>query len=197
MRTVLISQRVEIIKNYGERRDCLDQNWCGFLKACGFLPVPVMNREEDIKALADAVKPTGILLTGGNDLTAYGGDTPERDMTEQRLIEQGMTQGIPVMGVCRGLQMIVHYFGGELERVQGHVASRHRISGEIIRDVNSYHNFAVLEVPNCFDILAKSDDGVIEAIRHREKKLMGIMWHPERERNYCTEDIELFMQFFA
>lgn len=197
MRTVLISQRVEIIKNYGERRDCLDQNWCGFLKACGFLPVPVMNREEDIKALADAVKPTGILLTGGNDLTAYGGDTPERDMTEQRLIELGMTQGIPVMGVCRGLQMIVHYFGGELERVQGHVASRHRISGEIIRDVNSYHNFAVLEVPNFFDILAKSDDGVIEAIRHREKKLMGIMWHPERERNYCTEDIELFMQFFA
>lgn len=196
MRTILISQRVEIIKSYGERRDCLDQSWCSFLQTCGFLPVPVMNQGEEIEALAGLVRPAGILLTGGNDLSAYGGDTPERDETERRLIEFGISHNIPVMGVCRGFQMIVCHFGGKLVRVQGHVACRHQLLGTFAREVNSYHNLAALEAPEGFEVLASAEDGAVEAIRSHEHRIMAIMWHPERETPYKQEDMDLFTQFF-
>lgn len=196
MRTVLISQRVELIKSYGERRDCLDQNWCGFLQRCGFLPIPVMNREEELEALLDLTKPAGILLSGGNDLAAYGGDAPERDATERRLIALGISQNIPIMGVCRGFQMLCDYFGEKLERVQNHVARRHIVHGNIAREVNSYHNMAVLCAPPGFQVLARAEDGVIEAIQSEEHRITAIMWHPERETPYAKEDIDLFTQFY-
>lgn len=196
MRTVLVSQRVEVIKSYGERRDCLDQNWCRFLGECGCLPVPVMNRGEDLEALAEAVKPGGILLTGGNDLSSYGGDAPERDETERRLIRLGLEREIPVLGVCRGFQMVTDYFGGKLERVTGHVACRHRILGAFEREVNSFHNMAALEVPGELEVLARTADGVAEAVRHREHKILAVMWHPEREAPFRREDIELVTDFF-
>lgn len=196
MRTILVSQRVEIIKNYDERRDCLDQRWCGFLLRCGLLPVPVMNCGQDMEALYDLAAPAGILLTGGNDLTAYGGDAPERDETECSLIELGIKHDIPVMGVCRGMQMIADHFGGKLRAVSGHVARRHMLSGIMVREVNSYHNLAVAEVPENFEVLARTEDGVVEAIRHTHRRVMAVMWHPERETPYQAGDITLFTQFY-
>lgn len=196
MRTVLVSQRVEVVSTYNERRDCLDQSWCGFLRECGFLPIPVMNAGENLETLADAVKPAGILLTGGNDLADYGGDAPERDETERRLIHLGIDRNIPIMGVCRGLQIIAEVYGGKLERVQGHVRQRHLIQGNITRVVNTYHNMAVLHPPEGFEVLAVSEDSVIEAMRSRTERIQAIMWHPERETPYDPEDISLFRDFF-
>ena len=46
MKTVLYTQRVEVVKSYGERRDCADQNIARFLSTCGFLPLPVPNIKE-------------------------------------------------------------------------------------------------------------------------------------------------------
>ena len=197
MKTVLLSQRVEVIESYRERRDCLDQRWCGFLEACGYVPVPVMNCLEDMNGFMDAVSPAGIILTGGNDLASYGGNAPERDAAERRLIEQGMARNIPVIGVCRGMQFIADYFGAALRKVPGHVACRHEVTGKIARDVNSYHGFAVTEPPADFDVLARTGDGVIEAMAGREKKVMAVMWHPERETPYKREDIELFTGFIS
>ena len=57
MKTVLYTQRVEVVKSYGERRDCADQNIARFLSTCGFLPLPVPN----IKELAEKM-----IKTGGN-----------------------------------------------------------------------------------------------------------------------------------
>lgn len=196
MRAVLVSQRVEIITSCKERRDCLDQRWCGFLHNCGLLPIPVMNQGQDIRALFDLVTPAGILLTGGNDLMAYGGNAPERDETERRLIELGVKYDIPVVGVCRGMQMITEHFGGSLGKVTGHVARRHILSGDIVREVNSYHNLAVAELPEGFEVLARAEDGVVEAMRHRQCRIMAIMWHPERETPYRAEDAALFTQFY-
>lgn len=196
MRTILVSQRVEVIKSYGERRDCLDQRWCGFLHNCGLLPVPVMNQGQDIKALLDLVRPAGILLTGGNDLAAYGGDAPERDETERALIELGLKHDIPVLGVCRGMQMIADYFGGKLGKVTGHVARRHALFGTVTREVNSYHNLAVTEIPKDFEVLVRAEDGAVEAIRHIQRRIMAMMWHPEREAPYRAEDVALFTEFY-
>lgn len=196
MRTLLVSQRVEVVSAYNERRDCLDQSWCGLLRACGFLPVPVMNDGEDMEALFEAVKPAGILLTGGNDLITYGGDAPERDETERRLIRLGLDRKIPIMGVCRGFQLITDLYGGKLTRVQRHVRQRHLVRGSITREVNSYHKLAVLRPPEGFEALAETEDGVVEAMESRTERILGIMWHPEREKPYDTEDIRLIEDFF-
>ena len=83
MKVILYTQRVEIIESYGERRDCADQNIPRFIKACGYLPVPVPNICETAIQMTEEIKPAGIILTGGNSLVKYGGNAPERDNMEK------------------------------------------------------------------------------------------------------------------
>lgn len=199
MKKILYTQRVEIVQGYNERRDCADQQIAEFLWGCGFLPVPVNNLPKYVAEYAAAMQPIGIVLTGGNDLAAYGGNAPERDETEVKLIELALRNNIPVLGFCRGMQMLAHYFGGGLKAINNHVAKKHLIRGSLgERMVNSYHNYAVAEVPAGFEALASSvEDGVVEAMRHKQQRLLGIMWHPEREAVFQQADIDLFKEFFA
>lgn len=199
LRKILYTQRVEIVQGYNERRDCADQQLAEFIWACGFMPVPINNLPEHIEQCVEELQPAGIVLSGGNDLFAYGGNAPERDKVENKLIELAVQQNVPLLGFCRGMQMLAYHFGAELCNVENHVARRHIITGKIRkREVNSYHNYAVLEVPTDFEVLARTtDDGVIEAMRHRHQRLMAIMWHPEREHTFKEEDINLFKNFFV
>ena len=80
-RTVIYTQRVEVVESYRERRDCTDQNIPLLLEACGYLPVPVPNVITDLDMFVETVSPAGIMLTGGNSLIKYGGTAPERDET--------------------------------------------------------------------------------------------------------------------
>ncbi len=196
MKKIVYSQRVEIIESYGERRDCADQNIAYFLEKCGFLPVPVMNRPVMIENFCCEVGVDGVFLTGGNDLCTYGGNAPERDETERALIEYAIKNDIPVIGICRGMQVIADYFGASLEKVEGHVRTTHRITGKIERDsVNSYHGMAVKMLPASLDELARTEDGVIEALRHKTYHIAGIMWHPERVQGFDPADIEMISGF--
>ncbi len=143
MKIVLYTQRVEVVENYGERRDCADQNIPRFIEACGYLPVPLPNIWNVVEMMIEQIRPSGIILTGGNSLVEYGGDAPERDETENRILDVSLERDIPVYGFCRGMQVILDYFGCELEQVQGHVAVRHKISGVLGElEVNSFHNQA-------------------------------------------------------
>ena len=110
MKTILYTQRVEIVESYGERRDCADQNIPMFLEECGYLPVPVPNMLKNPGEFAAAIRPAGILLTGGNSLVKYGGNAPERDRTDRVLLEIAERDAIPVYGFCRGMQSILDYF---------------------------------------------------------------------------------------
>ena len=121
VRTVIYTQRVEIIEEYGERRDCADQRIADFISACGFVPIPVPNRKELAKEILLNLNPSGIILTGGNSLMRYGGNAPERDEMDKALIELSINYRIPLYGFCRGMQSILDYFGNELINVQGHV----------------------------------------------------------------------------
>lgn len=193
---VLYTQRVEVIASYNERRDCADQQVARFLQTCGFIPVPVNNLPEFAEEFADSLHPAGILFTGGNDLTSYGGNAPERDATERILLNHAMQYNIPVLGICRGMQMIADYFGIPLQKVKGHVASHHSIAGDLShRYVNSYHSWGITSVADPLYALEWAEDGVIEAISHRQKQIMGIMWHPERETPFAKEDIWLVSNF--
>lgn len=198
MKVVLYTQRVEVIESYGERRDCADQNIPRFIEACGYLPVPLPNIWNIAEKMIKQVQPSGIILTGGNSLVKYGGDALERDEMERRILDASLECDIPIYGFCRGMQMILDYFECELEQVQGHVAVRHKISGVLGEtEVNSFHNQACLKVKDPLEVLAQTRDGVVEAVRHKEKRILGTMWHPERENSFPVPDIRRIQQLFG
>ncbi|HXY06911.1 MAG TPA: gamma-glutamyl-gamma-aminobutyrate hydrolase family protein, partial [Terriglobales bacterium] len=140
---------------------------------------------------------TGLILTGGNDLLALGGDAPERDATENALLDEAESRGLPVLGVCRGMQVIQQRCAIPLRRVEGHVTQHQviRIDGEPT-EVNSYHRFAAFESRPPLDVWAVADDGVVKAIRHAACSTTGIMWHPERMDPFAAADVELFRRIF-
>lgn len=199
MRTVIFTQRVEIVESYNERRDCADQRIAHFIRACGYLAIPVPNSTEGLAEIVGQLKPAGIILTGGNSLVKYGGNAPERDETDVKLIQLAEKHKIPLFGFCRGMQSILDYYGNTLENVCGHVAKRHMVHGEGGEfEVNSYHNQACVNLKegNGMKCVAWSEDDVIEAVSHTELPIMGCMWHPEREAVYTEHDITRIRNLF-
>jgi gamma-glutamyl-gamma-aminobutyrate hydrolase PuuD len=195
MKAVGVTQRVVVDPPHGTRRDCLDQVWVKFLLGCGLIPIPIPNSVDAALTICESVQ--GIVLTGGNDLAAYGGDAPERDETETALLDLAERKNLPVLGVCRGMQVIQHRFGSRLQRVHGHVAPRQRISidGRSV-EVNSFHNFGAMEVYPPLVTWAIADDGVVKAVRHTERRMTGVMWHPERLEPFASDDVALFSRVF-
>lgn len=188
----LVTQRVVVDLKTGERRDALDQNWTPFLAACGLLAVAAPNHRKTALTLWRTLEPTALVLTGGNDLLALGGDAPERDETELALLRAALQADVPVLAVCRGMQLLLSHFGGALEEVEDHVARRHRVvSGHHARTVNSYHRYGTRRAPTALQVMAMADDGIIEAVEGRDHRLLGLMWHPERETPFDPADIAL------
>jgi N5-(cytidine 5'-diphosphoramidyl)-L-glutamine hydrolase len=198
MKTVGVTQRVSVIAEYGERRDCLDQAWTKFLTACGLLPVALPNVAEAALALCDAAAVSGLILTGGNDLAAFGGDAPERDTAENALLDFAERRELAVLGVCRGMQAIQHRFAIPLCRVEGHVTPRQviRIDGQP-SEVNSFHRFAAFASRPPLETWAVAQDGAVKAVRHATRPILGIMWHPERRVPFASSDIALFRRVFG
>lgn len=195
---IAITQRVSWLSDRGERRDSLDQRWTALLAAAGLCPCAMPNDAPSAIALFAAVKPKGLLLTGGNSLVAYGGDVPERDDCEHRLLAMADELGLPVLGVCRGMQLLLANSGGSLVAVPNHVEPRHQVildGGS--RLVNSYHDWGCYEVPAEWQVFGRSRDGVVKAIRHRTRPAIGIMWHPERIDPFAADDIELLQRHFS
>ncbi|MEI7493886.1 MAG: gamma-glutamyl-gamma-aminobutyrate hydrolase family protein [Alphaproteobacteria bacterium] len=194
MKRIGITMRVEYHSDINERRDALDQRWCQFLRVCNLLPIFLPNEEGSLLHL-DTLH--GIILTGGNCLASHGGDAIERDNLEEKLITHAVESHFPLLGVCRGMQMIQSYFGVQLKVVPNHVAVYHNINmNDVSLNVNSYHKYGALDSTNDLMIDAKSEDGVIEAVSHKEFPIRGIMWHPEREKNFSESDIQLFKNHF-
>lgn len=198
---IALTQRVDVIDrgdNAVERRDALDQAWTRFIQAVGFRALPLPNNLPTALALFNGLPIAGLVLTGGNDLQAYGGDAPERDATEAALLGAARARRIPVIGVCRGMQFIQHACGVRLVEVAGHITDRQPVTslfGE--RVVNSYHRLGAREsVPELVP-WATSQDGVVKAVRHATEKNVGIMWHPERLTPFNEEDLGLFRSSFC
>lgn len=198
MKKVGVTQRVLNLTQFGERRDCLDQAWPRFLTACGLMPLALPNVIEAAMAVCNGADVSGFVLTGGNDLAALGGDAPERDAVENALLDFAEQRGLPVIGVCRGMQLIQERFAIPLRRVEGHVVQRQMISVEgEPREVNSYHYFGAQETKPPLAVWAVAPDGVVKAIRHSSRAITGIMWHPERRTPFSPSDVALFRQIFA
>ena len=193
MKLVAVSQRVDTFSERDETRDALDQRFITWVASCGFMPVPVPNGlGGSIRDWLISLQPTALVLSGGNDI----GQCDERDETELALLSYAKELTLPVLGICRGMQMMAHWAGATLHLVNGHVRTRHQLSGQISTEVNSYHSYSLTDCPSDFEVIARSEDSEIEAIGHLSLPWEGWMWHPERETEFAQHDIQRMKDLF-
>lgn len=174
-----------------------------------------------------AQRADALLLSGGGDIhpTYYGKhmtglDTSvdlQRDEREWELLQQFCARKKPVLGICRGIQVIDVFFGGTLFQHLGtayvHDNTIHtvitaeggrlrRLFGERL-PVNSYHHQAIRTLGAGLHVAAVSDaDGVIEAVEHDTLPVLAVQWHPERMikglcRDTDTDMSTLFVDFLS
>ncbi|HMS01020.1 MAG TPA: gamma-glutamyl-gamma-aminobutyrate hydrolase family protein [Anaerolineales bacterium] len=197
MMNIGLTQRV-FENQYHERWDVLAQSWTSFLAACSARAIPIPNRLEDVPRFIRDFDLAGVILTGGNDLVEYGGQAPERDALENKILSHALENDFPVIGICRGLQVIHHHFGGRLEQLDGHAGTIHSLVGESRREkVNSYHNLGFRQTHPELIVSASAPDGVIEAVKHARVPIYGLMWHPERNESFDPSDVEFFRSVFG
>lgn len=157
----------------------------------------------------------GLVLTGGEDIhPAASKALPvevvkkvdlKRDHFEFCLLEKALKKHIPVLGICRGMQVVNVFLGGTLiadlpyEGIHGHEANEsetthsivvnagtalHEITGLNTGEVNSFHHQAVKDLAQELTATSCSPDGVIESVEWKQKGgksfLMAVQWHPER-----------------
>jgi gamma-glutamyl-gamma-aminobutyrate hydrolase PuuD len=207
MKRLGITQRVEYVDSYEERRDCLDQRWSELAHQLDYLALPLANiQAEMVPVYMDDLGLDAVLLSGGNTIATLSPSAdnaaPERDAFELALIREALKRDIPTIAVCRGMQMINIQMGGHLSPIRGHVAVRHVLvpaetDSQLPETTNSYHDWSIAPgdlatglIPLAFDA-----DGNIEAFRHSEKSVLGIMWHPEREQPFCELDLQLIKSY--
>ena len=205
MRNIGITQRIHFISEYNEYRDELDQRWSSLFANIGILQIILPNNSELFKSKAiDSLNLNGVILSGGefkeNNDNNVG--LKNRNEFENNLINHCIENKIPIIGVCRGMQILNNFFGGKLEKIDNHVGKYHEIKNlsrfPISKKVNSYHEFKLSKdkLPENFEIIATDLDGEIESILDKKNNLLGIMWHPERNDPFDKNDLELFSEFF-
>lgn len=205
MRKIAVSQRVDRLQHRQECRDALDQRWAPLLESIGLTAVPLPNGLSDPQDWALQLGIDGLILSGGNDVTTV----PARDQSEKLMLELAIKKMLPVLGICRGLQMINIFLGGSLRRVTSHAAIRHPIyrTEKTTRflnrmpqstEVNSFHEFGIAQINLADQLIAvmQDTDGNIEAAEHTYLPWVGLMWHPEREEKTTLYENELMARLF-
>ena len=186
-----ISLGPELVQNYPEAVTAF-----GGVPAAAYQPVPEPERYD------------GLILSGGGDVepgrygeensACFGVDTA-RDEAELRLVEAYLHAGKPILGICRGHQLLNVYFGGTLiqnlpgaeihmptkagDRVHETRALPGAFPAELYGEsfpVNSAHHQGVGLLAPALEAVQWSLDGVVEACRHRSAPVFSVQWHPER-----------------
>ena len=199
------------VSGYTENGTCrVNMTYINSIRLAGGVPlvIPVTDDDEQIDIILETID--GLVMTGGEDfdpLKWYGEEpirglgevVPERDEFDVKLIRAAVAKGIPVLGICRGEQLMAVAFGGSLwqdipsqvkdsyvKHRQGPTTSAygtHSIDinpdtelGKILDKetvvVNSFHHQAIKDVPQGFQVSAKAADGIIEAVE-RFGKIKG------------------------
>ncbi|WP_428927392.1 gamma-glutamyl-gamma-aminobutyrate hydrolase family protein [Marinibacterium sp. SX1] len=159
---------------------------------------------------ADIDAVDGVIIGGGDDISPelYGGAPvigvrldPARDALERRLAEEALARNIPILGICRGAQMLNVALGGTLDQDAWQTFGREseirtilprrridvlddthlaRIAGQADMDVNALHSQAVNRLGDGLRVSARDENGMIQAVeRIRDPFAIGVQWHPE------------------
>ncbi|WP_372712638.1 gamma-glutamyl-gamma-aminobutyrate hydrolase family protein [Ilyobacter sp.] len=212
---------------------CVANNYMNAVILAGAIPfvVPCIANEEMMEEILKTLD--GIILSGGEDFSPkfYGeevldkcGDiTPERDEADVLLARKALELKIPILGICRGSQILNVVSGGSLyqdlsyceEKVilkhqqgKNQALATHKVQIEensILQElygeeiwINSFHHQAVRVLADSFKVTAKSTDGIIEGFESvlKDHFMIGLQWHPEMMATRGNQDmIRLFMKF--
>ncbi len=206
MKKILITQRLANSTKYYEQREMLDMMWGKLFKEINLLPI-ILPYECDFKEYFSDLEISGILLTGGNDLSVLNDNilSQKRDSIEMELIRYAIKNSIPIFGVCRGMQIIANYFGSTFKMVDGQVDIKHKLLINenskynkylnAIEEVNSFHNYMIDNISDELIIVATSNN-IIKAIEHKKYKIFAQMWHSERVVPFSESEIYLVKKFF-
>lgn len=207
-----ISANVLTLDN-GAERAAVSTDYIKVVAEAGGIPVilPVITDPASIKRQLQIID--GLILSGGYDVDPLlfgeqpaeklGYVSPERDLHEIELVKAAAFAKMPVLGICRGIQLINIAFGGtiyqDLSDVPGVIKHMQNsknyvpthtveiveksVLGNILGSkavVNSFHHQAVKSAAPGFIVTARTLDGVIEAIENPESEFfVGVQWHPE------------------
>jgi putative glutamine amidotransferase len=178
------------------------------------LVVPYLEQGSGMSEIAELID--GLLLTGGGDINPFlfgeeplpklGSITPERDELEIMLIQTMLQKDKPILGLCRGCQILNIAAGGTMYQdiysqihhgLLQHTQNAPRDhathyvlmeEGSLLRSitgtekmaVNSFHHQALKQPAKGFVFSAKASDGVVEAVESRNHRfVLGVQWHPE------------------
>ena len=198
-----ITSRITQAVEYLETRDSLAHDWGEFINRefPDDLWVSIPNIGKDAVIYFKSLSLNVLILSGGDSL----GDTPKRDETEYALLEYALKNSIPIIAICRGMQLVHTYFGGKVIKGTEEFTTIHRAKmHEILTEreemfmINSYHNNLILEdnLNDDFKVIARcAKDLTIEAFMN--KSIIGLMWHPERamvDSKWSTELIKNFLK---
>ncbi len=208
---------IGITGNFGDKGCELAEGYYRSVQEAGATPLiipPVEDRDVLIDTLSHI---DGLILSGGGDLNplfmseephpALHGINPRRDMAELLLVRLAFDRQIPILGICRGIQILAAALDGRIHQdlataIQDAGLIKH--SQDLAREyashtveltedsllrsvmgvdklaVNSFHHQAVRDPGPYLRISATSSDGVIEAVESAEhKSIIGVQWHPE------------------
>lgn len=201
------------------------------IRDAGGIPVilPLDSPEEDYLALFDRCE--GLLLTGGHDVDpalyraekteACGVSCPVRDEMEKVLYAKALEEDKPVLGICRGIQLINALEGGTLyqdlpteydSEIEHHMAPPYTniahyvdikewtplydLLGAAKLGVNSYHHQAIRDLGGDLQVMAVAEDGLIEAVCRPDKKFVwAVQWHPEFNYEVKPSSRKIFEAF--
>lgn len=178
-----ITQRRLAPEGRGELRDALDVGWYGFVARqwpdALFVALPNLQPAAAALDFVDDWEIQALVFSGGEDL----GSSPVRDACEAALLAHARALRWPVLGVCRGMQLLHVASGGDLQPSGQPVGEHHLVEhaeGSML--VNSFHRWSIPAVTAEWEAMAWAGDGSVEAMRHRALPWLATMWHPEREQ---------------
>ena len=207
MRSIGITQSSYYDPERNEYYEKYDSNWTTLLETLNLQPYPIPNRIISPKLWIEKANLDGFILTGGNDLSHLSGannSSKNRDNLEFFLIKYSIENDLPLFGVCRGMQIINHFFSGNIVKIKNHVAVNHKILLELNgkkfnKTVNSFHNWGLFlkDLSKNLKVFAKGEDGSVEGLYHPTFKIKAIMWHPERiNDSFRKIDLDILKNFF-
>ena len=135
-----------------------------------------------------------LVLSGGNSLINFENNKENklRNILDLYYFKKCLKDKIPCLGICYGAQFIASFFKSKLLKKQGHVLkNNHEVLTTINKKklmVNSYHNHCIVNLSEELEAFAYCRDKTIEGFKHKKLNLMGIMWHPERNKTFKEFD---------
>ena len=211
---------IGITTDYKDKYYGIEKTYSAAIASLGGLPILIPSLNSNKRVLKELINTIdGVLIPGSRDMDQkYYKQKPhrklnpmskERTASEYIVIEQCLKNGIPIFGICGGMQCINVFFGGSLyqdiqsllpkalNHGKGSIHLVEILSGTHLRKtikkprvkVNSYHHQAIKKIGKGLNISAKSKDNIVEGIESQDGSVLAVQWHPELENTQVSSNL--------